>query len=80
LREFTVATLTDKSCSFIILNGLKPCIRQFVLQQNPGTIQELTQNAKLAQLTVVDNSNVQNSFVAAVSRIEKLILVHHSHL
>jgi hypothetical protein len=33
-------------------------------------IQELTQSAKLAQLTVVDNSNVQNSLVAAVSRIE----------
>jgi hypothetical protein len=42
--------------SHIILNGLKPCIRQFVLWQNPGTIQELTQSAKLAQLTVVDNS------------------------
>ena len=62
--------LPDDQTFNIILNGLKPCIRQFVLQQNPGTIQELTQNAKLAQLTVVDNSNVQNSLVAAVSRIE----------
>jgi hypothetical protein len=54
--------------------------------QNPGTIQELTQNAKLAQLTVVDNSNVQNSLVAAVSRIESKLqdlsvnVATHSHL
>jgi hypothetical protein len=38
------------------------------MQGSKSLIQELTQNAKLAQLTVVDNSNVQNSLVAAVSR------------
>ena len=64
----TELQLSDEQTFNIILNGLKPCIRQFVLQQNPGTIQDLAQSAKLAQLTVVDNSNVQNSLVAAVSR------------
>lgn len=62
--------LPDEQTFNIILNGLKPCIRQFVLQQNPGTIQELAQSAKLAQLTVVDNLSLQNSLVAAVNRIE----------
>lgn len=53
----------------IILSRLKHHIRQFVLQKQPGTSEELLSEAKLAEVTTLDNSK-QRELISTIQILE----------
>ncbi|XP_069133378.1 uncharacterized protein [Argopecten irradians] len=62
--------LSEDQIQQVVINGLKPNIRQFVLQNNPQTIDELRRWAKLGELTVSDENQQHQEVVAAIARLE----------
>ncbi|KAL3879836.1 hypothetical protein ACJMK2_032115 [Sinanodonta woodiana] len=67
----TELELPQTQIKHIIINGLKPHIRQFVLQQNPETVDDLRQSARLAEVTTTDSTKEQQTLVAAIQRLEE---------
>ena len=55
-----------------IINGLRPEIRQFVLQRDANTIAEIVSSATLAETTVTPQGNT-SELVAAIARLEKQV-------
>ncbi|CAC5390842.1 unnamed protein product [Mytilus coruscus] len=74
--------LTDEQTFNIILNGLKPCIRQFVLKQNPGFDFEVIhkprkqhQNADvLSRIKYPDNEQIYDCDISTLSDTEPAIV------
>lgn len=62
--------LPEEQLRNIVLNGLRPHLRQFVLQQNPATLDDMRKSAKLAELTLPDTAKEQQSVATAIARLE----------
>lgn len=54
----------------IVLNGLNSNLRPYVLQQNPTTLEQLTNAAKVAELTCGEQKQEQQTIMSAISRLE----------
>jgi len=58
---------------FAIMRGLRPAYRTYVMQQNPTTIAELLEAAKVAEATVDDSPLVTLEILEAINRLVRRI-------
>ena len=65
--------IPEEQIRHIIVSGLRPHIRQFVLQKQTETIDELRSAAKLAELTTIDTSTEQAQLRATISSLEQQV-------
>lgn len=63
--------LQEDQIQVIVLNGLKPNIRQFVIQKQYRDLDELRTTAKLGEMTTTDQSKQHEELVGAISRLEE---------
>ena len=66
------AGLTDEQRMQVIIKGLRPSIRQWVLRQQPANIEDLRVAAKMAEQTELPPTTTSNDdVVASVARLEE---------
>jgi len=71
LRQAREVSAPDDMIRYVVMRGLRPELRTYVMQQNPATTTDLLEAAKVADATVVDpGSTVTSEILEAVNRLE----------
>ncbi len=65
-KKAKIAKLQDDETIQAILQGLKPAIRQYVIQRQPTTCEDVAQHAKLAEASMDCQSETNEDTLVAI--------------